>query len=995
MKLKEGGMKKHLIILLAVLLLCANFAFAQEQTGEIIGKVKDTEGGPLPGVAIEARCPSHIGLAAGITDEKGRYRLIGLTPGTYSISFTLPGFQTLRREGILVRLGKTYSLEVTLSQAAIEEEVTVVGESPVVDIKKSSTAVNIGKEMFDKLPRGRDFTSVVSVTTGGVNDEPLLGGTSMDGASGSENMFFVDGVDTTDMYSGTSAQRVLFEFVEEVQVKSSGYAAEYGGSMGGVINVITRSGGNKYHGEASVYFRSDELQSPPRPDLRLNPLDATQAEYITYPKDDWYQYEVGFSLGGYILKDRLWFFASFMPRYTKTSRTVNFLIDGQDHTTGQRQYSYFGQVKLTVQPFSSLRVSASFINDYYKWKGSLAQLDGTGNPDYRYDIYGYEFPGWTASARADFIASNKLFLSLDGGYFRANRKQLVEPEGPRYYFSRSNAGIPGVDPSLVRPRRWYNYSYGDGYQTKRDIKTKLTINFDGTYFFDAIGEHVVKAGVQMVRVGHDLNDAYVYDSYRLYWGMDYNSFQLGIVPTTYGYLEVMEPLGELANTHSMRWALFLQDSWTIANRLTLNFGIRMEKEDLPSYSDLPEFQEPPIKFGFKDKIAPRLGFAYDVFGDNSLKLFASFGLYYDVMKLLMAKTYGGFKRISHYYDIKTLDWTQFTETTHPDTSRPGLYEHFESVNWMIPSFDYTQPDMKPYSKLEYTAGLQKQLGENLSLTVRFLHNRILWAIEDMGILSDQGLFWYNGNPGSDWINQIHWELEDPGIPPTPKAKRNYYALNIGLDKRYSNNWMAGIHYTWSYLWGNFSGLASSDEWGRTDPNLEHSFDAWFLHYDQNLKESTGKLPTDRPHQLKVYGSYTFDFGLTVGLSSLIMSGTPVSRRMLFWGTYIYYPLGRFSDGRTPLLTRTDLYLEYNLKLRGKYGLLLNANISNLFNHKISQRTYEYYNQQSTHLGDPDILAGFDYQELCAQQGVLLDPRFLKPYAYTPPIVVRLGIKFIF
>jgi len=95
--------------------------------------------------------------------------------------------------------------------------------------------------MFTKLPRGRDFTSVVSVTTGGVNDEPLLGGISMDGASGSENMFLVDGVDTTDMYSGTSAHRVLFEFVEEVQVKSSGYGAEYGGSMGGVINVITRS----------------------------------------------------------------------------------------------------------------------------------------------------------------------------------------------------------------------------------------------------------------------------------------------------------------------------------------------------------------------------------------------------------------------------------------------------------------------------------------------------------------------------------------------------------------------------------------------------------------------------------------------------------------------------------------------------------------------------------------------------------------------------------
>jgi len=207
--------------------------------------------------------------------------------------------------------------------------------------------------------------------------------------------------------------------------------------------------------------------------------------------------------------------------------------------------------------------------------------------------------------------------------------------------------------------------------------------------------------------------------------------------------------------------------------------------------------------------------------------------------------------------------------------------------------------------------------------------------------------------------------------------------------------MGGIHYTWSYLWGNFSGLASSDEWGRTDPNLELAFDSWFLHYDQNMNESTGKLPTDRPHQIKVYGSYTFDFGLTVGLSSFVMSGTPVSRRMRLSGLYTYYPLGRFSDGRTPLLTRTDLYLEYNLKFGGKYGLQLNANISNLFNHKISQRRWEFYNQQSTDLQDSEILAGFDYQEVCAQQGVLLDPQFLKPSAYTPPIDIRLGIKFIF
>jgi len=989
-------MKKHLTILLAVLFLSASFNYAQEQTGQIIGKVKDNEGSPLPGVTIEARSPSQVGTSTAVTDQIGRYRLLALTPGTYSIVFAIPGFQTLRREGILVRLGKIFNLDITLSQAAIEEAVTVIGESPVVDIKKSATAVNIGREMFDKLPRGRDFTSVVTVTTGGVNDEPMLGGTSMDGSSGSENMFFIDGTDTTHIYSGTSNQQVLFEFVEEVQVKSSGYAAEYGGSMGGVINVITRSGGNEFHGEAVLYYRSDELQGPRRPDIRLNPFDYTIAEYITYPEDSWYRYDVGFGLGGYIFKDRLWFYGSILPRYTKTSRTVEFVLDELEHTTTQKEYNYFVQAKLAAQPFRGMRISGSFVNDFYKWRGAQAPLDGTGDPEYEFGKYGYDFPGWTVAARADYIASNNLFFNLSGGYFRANRKQIVEPEGPRYRFWNTNSGIPGVDPSLVRPGLWYNYASQDGMQTVKDIQTRLTANFDGTLFFDAGGEHMVKAGVQMVRIAHNIADGNVYDSNFFVWGMPYSSPNLGIVPTTYGWCRVYDPYGIFADIHSMRWAIFLQDSWTIAKKLTLNYGIRMEKEDVPSFSDLPEFQEPPAKFDFADKIAPRFGFAYDVFGDNSLKVFGSIGLYYDVMKLWLGQAFGGLKWISYIYDIKTLDWTQFEETTHPDTSRPDLYELIESRNMAIPSYDTIQPDMEPYSKIEYTLGLQKKLGEDFSLTARFLHNRILWAIEDVGIETPEGLVYYTGNPGSDWISDKQREvLELPGLLPCPKARRNYYSVNISLDKRFSNNWMGGVNYTWSLLWGNFSGLASSDEFGRTDPNVERFFDSWILHRDQNLNETTGKLPTDRPHQLKIYGSYTFDFGLTVGLYTYAMSGTPVSRMLPLNNLQGYYPVGRFSDGRTPFLTRTDLYLEYNIKFGGKYRLQFNANITNLFNQKIAQRKYPQYCLGTIYVSNAELLAGFDYQELVERLDWPLDPRFLKPGFYTPSIDVRLGVKFIF
>jgi hypothetical protein len=1007
----EDLMKKCFTFLWVFLIGVSCLAFAQEQTGVLVGVVKDLEGTPLPGVTIEAHSPSYIGTISEVTDTQGRYRLIGLTPGTYSLTYSLPGFATLRREGILVRLGRTFTVDVDLELETQREEVTVIGESPVVDIKKSGSTFNIGKDMFDKLPKGRDFTSVVAITAGAniedmsgnvaedVGQEDRVSGVSMDGATGAENMYFIDGVDTTSMYDGMSSQRVVFEFVEEVQVKSSGYEAEHGGSMGGVINVITRSGGNEYHGEVGGYWSGSTLSTPLGGSgdssqynvLRINPIDDITAEYVDYPEDSWDRYEIGFGLGGYISKDRLWFYGSFMPRITNTTRTAT-TADGTDTTQTRKQRSYFAQAKITAQPLSGLRLSLSYLNDYFKWKGALPHLDGTSSADYDYPIYGYNYPGWTVGFRADYIASDNLFFSLNGGYFHTNVEQLVGPTESRYYFQRSNIGIGAPE---EHPRGWYNYGYYDGFQTTKDIQTRFTANFDGTLYMDLAGEHVLKGGVQAIRIAQDVDDGYPYDLNYYYWGLDWQSPNLGTVPTTYGYMEVRDPFGTLAKIHSMRWALFLQDSWTIANRFTLNIGIRAEKEDIPSFSDLPEYQYPPIAFDFTEKIAPRVGFAYDIFGDSSMKIFGSFGVYYDVMKLEIAEgSYGGFKWISNYYNINTLDW-RYPDSSHPDESLAPDFEYIESLDWRQDAFETTQMDMKPYSKIEFTLGMQKKLGQNISFTARFLHNRILWAIEDIGVQTPEGELYFIGNPGSDWINEIYSENLGPDIPPCPKAQRKYYSVDIGLDKRFSDNWMGGFHYTWSYLWGNFAGLGSSDEFGRLSPNVERYFDGWFLHRDQNMNESTGKLPTDRPHQFKLYGSYSFDWGMTVGFSSYAMSGTPVSRMFQLGGMQGYYPEGRFTDGRTPFLTRTDLYVEYNLSLAGKYGLQFSANVTNLFNQRIARRKYAYYARQNIYLSDEEMIRGFDYREEAEKAGVQLDPKFLMPYHYTDGIDIRLGVKFIF
>jgi hypothetical protein len=322
---------KLLMLFVAVAVVFGGSLFAQEQKGEVIGTVVLEDGSAIPGVAVECAGTGLVGIKTTVTSDNGSFRFMALPPGLYDFTFTLEGFKTVKRQGIRVDIGRTYKLDVVMETGAIRQEIVVTGKSPVIDVRKSASAVNISKEVFTKLPKGRDFMTIVTQTAG-LNFESEFqdaterangeygAGVSFDGASASENTFYVDGVDTTTLYAGKSGASVNFDFIEEVQVKSSGYAAEYGGSMGGVISVITRSGGNEFHGQLGVYYDGSALSGKNRPSLRTNPLDEDVAEYVTYPKDKVTSIEPGFGIGGYIIKDKLWFFGSFMPKFKKTTR---------------------------------------------------------------------------------------------------------------------------------------------------------------------------------------------------------------------------------------------------------------------------------------------------------------------------------------------------------------------------------------------------------------------------------------------------------------------------------------------------------------------------------------------------------------------------------------------------------------------------------------------------------------------------------------------------
>ncbi|MDD8020755.1 MAG: carboxypeptidase regulatory-like domain-containing protein [Acidobacteriota bacterium] len=1018
--------KKRILLAGFLLIFMTSLGLAQvtQQSGRFEGRVLDDQGNPLPGVAVEATSPKLVGKATTVTDSNGVFRLFALPSGVYQITFTLTGFKPIVRQDLTLQLGQTLIVNVTMEPSTVEEQVTVVGEAPLVDVKSTVKGVTLTKEVFENLPRGRNFDSLVT-TVPGVSNEYLLGGTSVDGASGLENMYYVDGTDVTDLTYGDAGQSVNFDFVDEVQVRASGYQAEYGGSLGGVISVITRSGGNQFSGEVLGYYSGYKLRDSERDLLRLNLTDTSVATYYPYSfiygKNRDHRYEFGGNLGGYIIKDRLWFFGSFMPVIYRNNRLVTH-SDGKtmNWRRNERQWNY--SFKLTAQVLKNLRMSASIINNEWKYKGDLASRTSPSAPAVSFDNYGFTYPNYSASFTADWTASNSLLVSVRGGYFKADiTDQLVQPpdepcfqfltEAPGGYFPTTNEGLDIPD-EYKRPTGFYNYARANAMVLKKHLDERYSIAGDVNYFLSAAGEHSIKLGAQFVRQGQNYDSSPKYGILFFAWDREFVAYGVNYGRGIYGYYGVRNnsvtgPYGSYYKAYSNRWALYLQDSWTIGQRVTINYGVRAESEYIPSYATgNPDFENlKPIKFNLTDKIAPRVGIVYDVFGDSSLKLFGSFGLFYDVMKLQMASgSYGGFKWKSTYYKLDTYKWNEIgvVSDAYPEGFYPGdflLDTPSHCFDFRAPSFESTDPNMKPMSQMEVSLGAEKKLGENLALSVRGVYKHLLWAIEDIGFVfpGGEGEVYFTSNPGGAFINDMYEYGRENGwlpvnAPDCPKAKREYWGLNIALDKRFSNNWLGGFSYTLSRLTGNYSGLASGDEYGRTDPNTERYFDLWYLAYDIDLDPIDGPMPGDRTHYFKAYGSYVFPFGLTLGAVLNAMSGVPTSTE---WAMDVqgYMPYNRNNLGRSPFLWYVNFYMSYDFKLGGKTRMQVNLSVDNIFNIDTARRKYQIFNQGGVEVPQEDIAAGG--WDISDYGGLVLDPRYKMKMDFYPPVSAILGFKLMF
>lgn len=1008
---------KFITLALSFMFCLSAIAFGQGTTGSIEGYVSDAQGARIPNATVKVE---STGTTAGFNrtvtaDGEGYINIQRVPPGTYRVTVSAANFSD-KSTDVTVVLDKASNIETILDVAGSSPNtVDVIANSDVsIDTTNTKIDTNITKQIIDDLPKGTQFTSLLKIAPN-VRPEPLAAGFQIDGASGAENVFVVDGQEVTNFRTGqlNANNNLPFELLQEVQVKSTGFEAEYGGATGGVINVVTTGGNNSLRGNFGVSFRPARLQGDPNLILNRYDLPAGSVEYFNPVKYGGTDFFPVASLTGPIVKDKFWFSAIYAPQLFNTTQDVPFYTDGTfDPVTGlqipsqnpnvrrvgaNQRFNYNRKieeafVRLDAQPTSNLRMFGSFLYNPIIDQGALvsgalgltsttsvgplrSQNNAVIAQNQFRDNQGGRQNSNNINGQVTWTPTNSLVFN-----FRAGRSFLNEklgsygiPRETQYTCSTSSTFTTQITPASAGCTRGFT-NFPSNFQIAYDVSTRTTFDADASIVgINLGGRHNFKFGYQYNRLFNTTDQGYAGE---------------GIVTVFYGLTLAQsiglpgsgQPLCTAANTgnpncivgsailqrfatkgeaSSANQGFFAQDSWQIGNRLTFNVGIRAEKEKVPSFSDAGS----DIEFNFGDKIAPRFGVAFDLLGDGKTKLFASYGWFYDRFKYELPRgSFGGdfFRR--DYFELtaaRGYNYANYTTArilgTVPDmpggncpTGSAPLGNGYSVCqdDFRIPSnliggsiFESggVDPDLKAARQSEYTIGLERELFTNFLLGARYTHKQLDHVIEDVGLFNSQGSEAYIiGNPGEGLV----CDIASGANRPCTKAQRDYDAFEIRLDKR-ASKYFFNASYTYSRLFGNYSGLASSDEAGRSSPNVNRFFDLPFLGYTAAGDPDNGRLATDRPHVFKAFAGYNFNwFGnnnnvTTVSGFTTAQSGTPLTTVYQLYSITSAILFGRGDLGRTEMFTETDFNVSHRYKFGrdNRYTLEPFVNFRNLFDER--------------------------------------------------------------
>src|SRR3954468_18693337 len=1072
-------MGKKLICALMCTLVLSLAAFAQETTGGVQGTIRDPQGAVISGATVTVSGPALIGKKTATTDSAGNYHIEQLPPGTYSITVNAAGFSPATQNDLRIATGALPNINVTLKIGQAEQTVEVNAEAQFVDVTQSKVQSNVTQEILAAIPKGRSFQSVIPFAPG-ARQEPLqsarqnrIGGFQIDGASDSENVYMIDGVNNTNIRDGGVGSNFQSDFIQEVQVKSSSFEAEYGGALGGVINAIPKRGSNVWHGELKTYYQGSGLNANDpcatgftssnggNPNQttnggslvcgqRLNPnlaplstsarLDGTP-EYYVPKKDNRHVIEPGYEVGGPILTDRLSFFSSYIPTIDTTNRTINFTGKNPGVRTLTNNYVQHNMYnRLDYRALNSVRLFGSWNYGYSRTSGQLVAPDSaygqtntqaTTDPTTLRADNGVVQPLSLYSFGGDWTPNSKMVVQSRFGYFFYNTESRGTPSGIRYLYDTTvNASTKDINGNPLPASVFNTAGFANipsNFATQFDAFKRKSTNTDVSYFLGNLwGSHTFKGGYFWQSQANDVlitaNTAQV----DLFWGQSYTpvtsttacaSIQAtapgGVCQGTYGYFYTgSNSVSNTGKVNAVDQAVYVQDAWTVGHTgLTLNLGIRMDHENNPAF-DPTRF--PDINFGWGDKIAPRLGGAYDLLHNGKVKVYASYGKFFDIMKLGLTR--GSFGSDYWHNCVYALDTTNFQSITPTLTTgagcpasgpAPGVTGRFiENVDFRATKADPRDPaiqaDMKPVQNHEFVGGVDWAISPTLSLETRYSRKRLDNTIEDMSITDNLGF--YIGNPGTTFADVLHRPVSlDPNAPlvgpfcaecPAPvKAIRDYDGLEFRLTKQAGSRWFGTVSYTYSRLNGNYAGLTNTDptdgNGGRHAPNNGRAFDIPTMTYLPSGKIDDGNLATDRPHTAKVFGYYRLPWlgqETLFGVSQAFYEGTPISACLPVVGTSSACQwaeqrgnmptLSRAPNGdilknglvqgaRTSPYLQTDFQLTHEIKVsktHENYRLKFGGNVSNLFNQHAATAYYQFVipanlvspSRPSRFTGDPGV-----------------------------------------
>lgn len=982
--------------MLTVTTLC----FAQETTGSLQGVIKDPSGAILPGAKVTVTTPSLVGTKSELTDSKGYYHFSNLPPGSYTIVVDATGFKTLKRTGLDLEVGHSPTLDLSLQVGSASETVDVTAENaPLIDVTSTTTLTNVTSDEIAYVPRGTSFQSVIQFAPSARN-EPLMGNTttngsgsvspgngsngqsfgySIAGASDSENSYLVEGQETANLIGGYSHTNVPFDFIQEVEIKSSGVQAEYGGALGGVVNVIMKKGSPHYHGSVFMQFENQALDGGLNAFARYDPSSSiaktnwtgSTSGYQGYSDATYQNYQPqkprtsdvfpGFTLGGPLVpygkwRDKLFFFVGFNPQLTRYENTVNYGPASLGNPAvgvipfSQNTDTYYTTARLDAQVTKKIRVFGSWLYQLQKQYGeNLPQADSTqgyyntasGNSPANYaHTLGFDAPNTTVNTGADITITPSIVSTTRFGYYFENYHDFGYPQGGVVYgFQTSGVGAKEADGTPIPSTSplYQNQGYQSGplvQQTNFNSSKAIEVDQDFSWYKSTgLGTHNFKFGYQLNRNSNLIQQVYNEPYFQVFAGQSAfyspgspegvaNCATQKYVNSTggcegqFGYVTVYD-FGTGGKAIAYDNGFYGQDSWTIGKGVTLDYGLRLEKEYLPGEAVGNGAPAKPINFGWGDKIALRVGGAWDVFQNGKVKVFGGYGQFYDQMKLNVAiSSFGGQYWNNCTYALNTDQLSsivpQFNSSSRycpsgntstqalfaGGTTPPGL-SFIENLNQRaFPTTCSTcssqqegvAPGLKPYEQHEALAGVDYQLSRTLALEARYDRRRLDHVIEDAAVYNNQvGETFVIVNPGqganasiSSYCNFLYGAGNAGCVPPVgtslpsanPAAARSYDGVEFRLQKAVSNHWAGLFSYTYSRLRGNYTGLTSSDlsdggSGGRNSPNNSRAFDEPYFQYNSFGQSSSGLLPTDRPntfkgnayYQLKWLRNFTTNFGI--------------------------------------------------------------------------------------------------------------------------------------